>query len=372
MEQAKIRVLYITDTFRQRSGISAVIRNYLSHFDWNRIQVDLLVNDTSEAESVEQMRLLGANVYYMPVLNIKTILQFFKYISSFFKQHQYDIIHSHYYQIDNLVFPIAKHYFDCKCISHSHSTKYSEYKLRGIRNKLLSLRIGKNADVWAACSNMAGVFLFGKTFPISPKKLIVVNGIESSNYIFNEKLRREKRYEFGIEDDMVVVGHVGRMAASKNPLFILDVFAELLNIDEKYRLMMVGNGPMEKEIRAKASQLGVVDKIIFTGVRSDVPQLLNAFDIFLFPSLYEGLGLVAVEAQANGLNCIISDAVPLEVDLTGVIRCSLKESAHTWALSIDKMDINRHPEHIQKIIDAGYDIQAAANFLLDYYWNLIR
>lgn len=372
MDQRKIRVLYITDTFRQRSGISAVIRNYLTHFDWDKIQVDLLVNDTSEEDAVDQMKKMGANIFYMPVLGLKTIPHFFKFIKSFFKEHHYDIVHSHYYQIDTLVFPIAKKYFNCKCISHSHSTKYSEYFIRGVRNRLMCWNIGKAADYWAACSNDAGTFLFGKSFQKSPKKLIVINGIESREYKFDNLLREQKRKEFAIGNEEIIVGHIGRMAPPKNPIFLLDIFQELLKLNGNYRLMMVGNGPMESEVRNKASRLGIIDKIYFTGVRTDVPKLINAFDFFLFPSLYEGLGIVVVEAQANGLNCLVSDIIPSEVDLTGITRLSLKVPASEWAQKIDEMGFNRHEDNVQKVVEAGYDIQIAANALYDFYLQIIN
>lgn len=372
MVNSKIHLLYITDTFRQRSGITAVIRNYMTHFDWNRIQVDLLVNDDSEEECVEQMRHLGANVYYMPILNINNIVIFFNFVRFFFNEHHYDIVHSHYYQLDCMVFPIAKRLCSCKCISHSHNTKYSEYLLKGLRNRLLCYKIDKVSDVWAACSNDAGEFLFGKNFSRSPKKLIVRNGIECTDYIFDLEKRKRKRREFGIKDSEIVLGHIGRMAPQKNPLFLINILNELVKIDSNYRLMMVGNGPMESEIKKMVDSLGLKDKVYFAGVRSDVPELINAFDIFLFPSLYEGLGIVAVEAQANGLNCLVSDVIPREVDLTGIRRLSLEAGPLEWAKEITHMSTTRCVDNYRKVVDAGYDIQSAANYLLDYYCNLIR
>lgn len=372
MDQRKIRVLYISDTFRQRSGITAVIRNYMIHFDWSRIQVDLLVNDTSEVEAVDQMRKLGANVYFMPVLGMKNVCFFIKFIKQFFAEHHYDIVHSHYYQLDTMVFPIARRACNCKCISHSHSTKYSEYKLRSLRNWVISRGIGKAADVWAACSNEAGEFLFGKNYRNSTKKLIVINGIENSEYAYNEKTRIQKREEFGIGQDEIVVGHIGRMAPPKNPLFIIDIFAELLKLNKNYRLMMVGNGPMEDQVKNKTSKLGLNDKIYFAGVRNDVPQLINAFDIFLFPSLYEGLGIVAVEAQANGLKCVVSDTVPKDVDLTGITMMSIKEPPVKWADVINNTNFERNKDYNKKVSEAGYDIQTAADRLLDYYESLVK
>lgn len=372
MGNSKIQLLYITDTFRQRSGVTAVIKNYMTHFDWTRIQVDLLVNDISEAESVEQMRQLGANVYFMPVLGLKNACSFVRFINKFFDEHHYDIVHSHYFQLDNIVFPIAKRKCGSICISHSHSTKYSEYFLKGIRNRLLCLNIGNVADVWAACSNVAGQFLFGNHFIDSPKKLIVRNCIECAEYVFDPIERKRKREEFDIADTDVVIGHVGRMAPPKNPLFLIDIIHELSSIDNRFRLLMVGNGPMENEIKEKVYKLGIEDKVLFAGVRNDVPKLLNAFDLFVFPSLYEGLGIVAVEAQANGLNCLVSDNVPEEVDLTGIKRLDLKVGASTWANEIEKMSIERSVEQYKTVFDAGYDIQSAADSLLDYYCYLIK
>lgn len=356
----------------QRSGITAVIRNYLTHFDWNNIQVDLLVDDSSEEELVEQMRQLGANVYFMPGLSGKNVLSFLNFIKQFFTEHHYDIVHSHYYQLDTMVFPIAKRACKCKCISHSHSTRYSEYKLRSVRNWLISRGIGKSADVWAACSNEAGEFLFGRGYRKSPKKLIVINGIECKDYAFNESTRAQKRQEFGIGDDEIIVGHIGRMAPPKNPLFVIDIFAELLRINNRYRLMLVGDGPMEEEIREKANGLGISDKIYYAGVRSDVPQLINAFDVFLFPSLYEGLGIVAVEAQANGLSCVVSDAVPTEVDLTGIAMLSIKKSPSIWAQAVDNTSKKRQLDKYKMVVDAGYNIQSAADSLMDYYCRLVK
>lgn len=372
MNQNKIKVLYITDSIRQRSGITSVIRNYLSHFDWSDIQVDILAHGYVEQETLDGLKAYGANVFFMPILNLKSVLKFRQFINDFFAEHKYDIVHSHYFQLDCLVFPIAKRKSSSICISHSHSTKLSDFKIKAIRNRLLSININRAADVWAACSNDAGEFLFGKNFSRSPKKLIVRNGIECTDYIFDLEKRKRKRREFGIKDSEIVLGHIGRMAPQKNPLFLINILNELVKIDSNYRLMMVGNGPMESEIKKMVDSLGLKDKVYFAGVRSDVPELINAFDIFLFPSLYEGLGIVAVEAQANGLNCLVSDVIPREVDLTGIRRLSLEAGPLEWAKEITHMSTTRCVDNYRKVVDAGYDIQSAANYLLDYYCNLIR
>lgn len=368
----KIRVLYITDSIRQRSGITSVIRSYLSHFDWTSIQVDILAQSYVEQESLDELKSFGANVFFMPVLSMKNIVKFIKYIKTFFSEHKYDIVHSHYFQLDCLVFPIAKRKSGSICISHSHSTKLSDFKIKAIRNRLLSFNICRDADVWAACSDKAGETLFGKSYSSSPKRLIVRNGIECKRFSFNQDDRERIRKEFGVIDSEVVIGHIGRLAPQKNHFYIIDIFKHLLSFDDKYRLLLVGDGPLDEEIRQKVKTSGVENKVIFAGVRNDIPCLMNAFDLFLFPSIYEGLGIVAVEAQANGLHCVVSDTVPRDVDLTGVSWLSIDDSPKVWADHIHGMTYERDLSFNQKVIDAHYDIQVAANELQCFYTDVVE
>lgn len=367
MNQNKIKVLYITDSIRQRSGITSVIRSYLSHFDWSDIQVDILAHGYVEQETLDGLKAYGANVFFMPILNLKNVLKFRQFINGFFAEHKYDIVHSHYFQLDCLVFPIAKRKSGSICISHSHSTKLSDFKIKAIRNRLLSININRAADVWAACSDKAGETLFGKHYSSSSKRLIIRNGIECKHFIFKQDDRVSIREEFGYTDSEVVIGHIGRLAPQKNHFFMIDVFKCLADFDDKYRLLLIGDGPLDKEVREKVKQSRVENKVIFAGVRNDVPRMMNAFDLFLFPSVYEGLGIVAVEAQANGLKCVISDTVPRDVDLTGVSWLSIKDNPLIWAQHINGLSFERHPEYNQKVIDAKYDIQSAAADLQAFY-----
>ena len=369
--QERIKVVYITDSIRQRSGITSVIRSYLSHFDWRDIQVDILAHGYVEQETLDGLKSYGANIFFMPVLNLKSTVKFIRFMKTFFSENKYDIVHSHYFQLDCLVFPIAKKKSGSICISHSHSTKLSDFKIKALRNRLLSININRAADVWAACSDKAGETLFGKHYSSSPKRLIIRNGIECKKFIFKQRDRDSVREELGYTDSQVVIGHIGRLAPQKNHFFMIDVFKYLADLDEKYRLLLIGDGPLDKEVREKVKMSGVENKVLFAGVRNDVPKVMNAFDLFLFPSVYEGLGIVAVEAQANGLKCVVSDTVPRDVDLTGVSWLSIKDNPMIWAKHINGLSFERHPEYNQKVIDAKYDIQSAASELQTFYKKLV-
>lgn len=368
---SKIRVLYITDSLKQRFGITAVITNYLKHFDWQVMKVDVLAFDDSEPEVMDLYKSLGADIYFMPRLGLTNYMSFRKFMQGFFAEHQYEIVHSHFYQIDSIVFPIAKKSGVKTCISHSHATKFSDYKLRAIRNRLMSLNIGKVADVWAACSDEAGETLFGLSYRNSAKRLIVKNGIESKNYRFSQDVRDRVRKDLGIADDEFVIGHVGSQKPPKNHVYLIDVFSELSKMKEGNKLVLVGDGPLMGDMKAKVHDLGLDSKVLFLGTRSDVADLFNAFDLFVLPSLFEGLGIVAVEAQANGLECLLSTNVPKEADITGVTYLDIKEAPSVWAEEILKRGKRRHEDFNGKVVAAGYDINTAASELQSFYGKIL-
>lgn len=367
----KLRVLYISDSLKQRFGITAVITNYLKHFDWKRMQVDLLVFDDSEQDVMDSYKKLGANIYFMPRLGLTNLFGFKKFMRDFFSEHKYQIVHSHFYQIDQIVFRIAKAAGVKKCISHSHATKFSDYKIRAIRNRLMSLNIGNVADVWAACSDEAGETLFGHLYRTSPKRYIVKNGIECQKYVFSDESRKSARKELAVADSDFVIGHVGSQKPQKNHSYLIDIFAEVCKKGGIYKLVLVGDGPLMPSMKSKVHNLGLDDKVLFLGTRNDAPRLFNAFDLFVLPSVFEGLGIVAVEAQANGLECLLSTTVPKEADITGVTYLSINDAPSVWADTIIKGGFSRHEDYNEKVVKAGYDIRNAALELQSFYEKIL-
>lgn len=368
----KITILYITTSLKRKSGITAVISNYLHHFDWHRFQVDILTFNDNEREFVDDLNALGANIFIMPRLGITSFWFFRSFLAEFFNEHHYKIVHSHFCQIDLIVFPIAKKNGTQICISHSHNSKLSDKKISAIRNRIMTLNIGNVADVWAACSEKAGECLFGKKYSESARKLIIRNGIDCKKYSFSQEKRNELRHKLGYNDNDIVIGHIGRFMPQKNHSYLIDILSELNQFNDKYKLVLIGDGPLLDSIKAKVKEKKLDRQVEFLGMRNDVHILLNLFDLFVFPSIYEGLGIVAIEAQANGLDCYFSKNVPVEANLTSVEFVDLEDSPFIWASKIHQKKHVHHPELLKAVENAGYDIRSSALGLQNYYENLLK
>ena len=367
-----IKVLYISDTLKQRFGVTAVITNYIEHFEKDNIQVDVLVYDDSEKEVIDKLKSYGSEVYFMPKLSLKNINGYKKYIKDFFSNHKYDIIHSHFNQIDGLVFPIARKQKNCICISHSHNTKLSDYFFKAIRNRLMCLNIAKNADIWASCSEKAGIALFGKKFKDSPKSLIIHNGVDCDKFKYNEEYREEIRNEFNISEDRILIGNIGSFKPQKNQTFLVDIFNQLCKKSDKYNLIFVGDGPTQEEIKNKVKELNLQDRVIFTGTRKDIPKILSAIDIFVLPSLYEGLPVIGIEAQAAGLECVFSDTITKEVDLGNVCFIKLDATLDEWCNAISNCSFKHNENYSYLITEKGYNIDLESKRLLKRYEELTK
>ena len=225
----------------------------------------------------------------------------------------------------------------------------------------------KLANSYIACSEEAGKFLFK-----NKKFTVIKNSIDISNYIYNEQKRSELRKKYKIEDK-IVVGEFGRLCQQKNQLFMIDIFNELLKLNDRYFLILVGNGELESKIKEKIKRYQIDDKVLMLGSRNDVNDLYNALDIFVLPSLYEGLGIVLIEAQANGLHCITSKKnVPIEAKVSNLLSyIDLNNNPKEWADAIQKTKLTR--ECVEKNIkEKGYDICQNAISLEEYYKNLMK
>ena len=206
-----------------------------------------------------------------------------------------------------------------------------------------------------------------KTFADSPKKLIVHNGIDVARYAFDPLARDRLRREFRVGTDEILLGHVGSFRPQKNHGYLLRLFDRLCRDADRYKLLLVGNGSCEAEIRKLASELEARDKIVFAGARTDVADIFSAMDLFLLPSLYEGLPVTGIEAQAAGLECLLADTVTKEVDLTGVTFLSLDPGQQNWISAIRSAPARHHAEFSGRISDCGYDIGTEARKLADFY-----
>ena len=355
-----IRVLQIV-TYMGRGGLETMIMNYYRNIDRNRIQFDFLVHRQEEADYDKEILALGGNIYHMPVLNPFS-KAYFNALDLFFKEHKYDIVHCHLDCMSAYPLKIAKKNGVKVRIAHSHSK--SQDKNLKYPIKLYSKRlIPKYATHLFSCGKEAGDWMFnGNNYTI------LNNAIDAQKYVFNKTISEEVRKELNIKNSDMVVGHIGRFNPPKNHGFIIDVFNCLHKKNINSKLILVGTGDGQKTIKEKVNTLGLNDSVLFLGSRSDVNRILQAMDVFLFPSLYEGLPLSIVEAQAAGLPCVISDNVPKECIKTDrVFHYSLDESFDFWADRIIEAGKIIKKDTYQDIVSSGFDIKKNSKVLEDFY-----
>lgn len=348
-------------------GAENMIMNLYRNIDRTKVQFDFLVHTEKECFFDKEILSLGGRIFHAPRYNVANHFFYKKWWDKFLTEHrEHTVVHGHMYSIAPIYLLVAKKH-GVTTLIHSHSTS----ELAGIKELIksqLRKRAKNSADYLFSCSAAAGMWLYGKEAVEKENHYILKNAVDTDRFLYNENTRNEVRKEFNIEKKLVI-GHVGRFMEAKNHKFLLDVFAEVLKTDEKAVLLLVGGGSLENEIKAKAENLGVLDKVIFTGVRNDTHRLLQAMDCFVFPSIYEGLPVAVVEAQAAGIPCIISDSVTEEVCVTELATMlSLEKTPQIWAEKILEKAAETDCSDIkQQIAASGYDITATANWLQNFY-----
>ncbi len=343
--------------------------NYFRNIEPKEVRIAVVCYPDSDENIVYENKSRERKVYFMPKLGFKNIQQFRQFYKDLFKNESYDVVHSHFNQIDALVFPIAKKYGVKHCISHSHNTKYSDYFFRSIRNWIMCVPLKYLADTWGACSILAGKFLYGKNFKKSPKALIINNAIEYNRFSFDELIRNKIRAEFGFTNE-IVLGNVGSLKIQKNHTFLLDIFYHLVKENDSsknYKLLIVGDGPLAEDLKSKSKILGIEENIIWAGVRSDVNELLQGMDVFLLPSLYEGLPVIGIEAQASGIPCLFSDTITKEVDICNVTFLPIDNEPQIWVSTIKEVS-SQPRQDVTKIFSAKkYNITNEGMRIAEYY-----
>lgn len=365
-----IKVLHVIDRLKRVSGIASAILNYYKYMDTEHIQFDFLVVD-SDPDLIKMVHDKGGEVYTIKKLGLTNINQVRSQISAFFSNHgkEYQIVHSSFYHIDFLVFPEARRQGIHWCISHSHNTRYSDSLLRSIRNQFLCRMSRRAANQFIACSEAAARFQFGEKYLNNGKVYILKNAIDVGKYKFNPEIREKYRDQLGLSNKYVI-GHVGRFEPQKNHGFIIDLFSKYAAKDSNAILLLVGVGVQFRQYYEMAEKLGLSDKIQFLGSRDDVPNILQAFDCYIFPSLYEGLGISLIEAQAAGLPCIASNRVPIESKATkNVVYLDLDDS-YSWIENLEKNKTFRRHDTFKELVESGYEVHSAVVSLERYYESL--
>lgn len=351
-----------------RGGAETMIMNIYRNIDRTKLQFDFIVHTKEKCDFDDEISSLGGEIYRMPRYNGKNHFKYKREWHDFFKKHpEYKIIHSHVRSTAAIYLEIAKKY-GLITIAHSHSIS-SGKGIKAVVKNLLQIPIRYVADYLFACSHEAGKWLFGR----KANYKIVKNGIDIDRFIFSETVRSKIRNQLGIGDKFVI-GHVGRFSLPKNHSFLIEIFYEIQKHISNAVLLLIGQGSLRPEIETKVKVLGIQDKVLFIGVVPNVNDYMQAMDVFVFPSFFEGFPVVLVEAQASGLPCFVSDKITNETSITDIIRyIPLEKSPEYWAKEILHHTQNfERKSHHYKVAEAGFDIRNTINFLQEFYLKVIE
>lgn len=368
-----IRVLNLF-TIMNRGGAETMVMNYYRNIDRSKVQFDFLVHRKERGAYDDEIEKLGGKIYRMPSIRPGKFGKYKKELRKFFDKHpEYQVIHSHMSELGYYAFKEAKSR-GVKCtICHAHNAPHFKDETFGEKAKdamrwRFKHKIRPYTDHMFICGMDAGKWLFGRR---NRKKFVMMNNaIDAGNFSWDEKRAKLLRKKWELNDKFVIC-NVGRFNVQKNHTMILDIFNEVHSACPDSVLILVGNGDLEERMKTKAAELGLADCVRFTGVRSDVNDILLASDVFLFPSLYEGLPVTLVEAQASGIKCVISDAVPDDCIITkNVDVVKLEASLEKWAKAVLKYaEGYKRKDTYDTIVEEGFDIKENAMWLEEFYIN---
>lgn len=369
MKKEPVRILHVIGIMN-RGGSETMIMNLYRKIDRTKVQFDFVENSFEKAVFDEEILSLGGRIFRCPHYNGKNHFEYKKWWNDFFKTHpEYKIIHGHIGSTAAIYLKIAKKY-GCYTIAHSHS-EFSIRNKGGLIYSIYNYPTRYIADYFFACSKLSGISRFGNKVVKGNNYKILNNAIDLNGFSFNEQVRNKMRESLNITDE-IVLGHVGRMDDNKNQIFLLKLLQEMIKKQLNVKLILIGTGVNFNSLREEATKLNLDDSVVFTGVRTDISELMQAMDCFVFPSFYEGLPVTLVEAQATGLPCVISDTINDEVKLTKeVCKLSLKDSFDTWMNKILEYTSSKdRKNNYEAITKEGFNIDETSKWMEDFYLDV--
>lgn len=379
MKQEKpIRILQVL-TIMNLGGAETMIMNYYRHVDRKKVQFDFMLHREERGFFDDEIESLGGKIYRMPPISPKNYSGYKSKLNAFFDAHpEYTIVHSHLNALSSIILKVAKNKGIPVRIAHSHLAvepyvikkifKKNTDIVATIKDSIQSLvrhKVPKYANHYFACGVKAGEWLFGKAN--AEKVKVINNAINSSLFIFDEKKSQEVKKRLNISNKKVI-GHVGRFNEQKNHFFLIKIFNEICKKNKDTILVLIGTGNLMQQIKAKVKELNIEDRVLFLGLQKNIPELLQAFDFFLFPSLYEGLPVTLIEAQASGLPILTSSTVTTEVNITGLVNfMELDTPEKQWADEVLNRINYKRKDTSTEIKNGGYDIYENAIQLQNFY-----
>ena len=303
--------------------------NVYNNIDREKVQFDFVVTPEEKKDLYEQVEQMGGRIFVCPKYTGKNHFAYCRWWNDFFAEHpEYHVIHGHVRSTASIYLKIAKKY-GLVTIAHSHSTSNGS-GISAIVKNIMQLPIRHTADYLFACSDKAGKWLYGEKATKQPNYRMIPNGVDLKRFAFCEEKRQQMRQELGISEDTFVLGHIGRMTVPKNHQFLVKLFAEYRKKNPDSKLLLVGDGELFETVQQQCTQLGIREAVIMVGSKTNTEDYYQAMDIFVFPSLWEGLPVSVVEAQANGLQCVLSDVITHDVDLTDQVKYLALNNQMGW------------------------------------------
>lgn len=369
MSQQPLRILHVIGAM-DRGGAETLVMNLYRHINRSKIQFDFLVNEYRDCDYDEEIAHLGGKIFRIPRYRIANYYSYKRASTDFFSNHSYKVVHGH------IALPSAIYLKEAReagafCVAHSHAQNFplspSELAFR-----ICTHPTRHHADYFLACSEQAGIDRYGSSVCRSPFFHVLNNGIDVEKSRYNPVSRKSIRIELGIPEESPVFGHIGRLTPVKNHGFLLEVFSSILKELPEAHLLLAGRGEEEDRLKSKADDLDIKDRVHFLGVRDDIPAILSAIDVFVFPSIKEGLANAVIEAQASGARCLISTGVPelARISSHAIFEPLEEAGAETWsklAIELYHNPIENRSICADDARKMGFDIQDSADWLSDFY-----
>lgn len=353
----------------KKAGVEAVVFTYLRNMDLREITVDVLYDADSTVEPPKD--LIDMGIRFIEIPPYQKVFSYMAEIKRLCRENRYDIVHTHMNVLS--VFSL----FAAKCggvahrICHNHSTTSKFEKKKDLMKKVLRPTAKLFATDYAACSELSARWMYGDALVDNGCVTVFNNAIDLDRYSFDETARGEVRTSLGAENSFLI-GHVGRFMDQKNHTFLIDIFAEIVKIRPEAKLLLIGDGENLEAVKEKVSMLSLSDKVIFKGIIPDVERYYSAMDVFLLPSLYEGLPVVALEAQATGLPCVISDAVTTESAVISEVEfLPVNRDVGKWAKTVCEAKTRDRAECNRIFRSGKFNIENSACQMRDYYDRIL-
>jgi len=365
-----ITVIHLVSNLGTGNGVMNVLMNYYRFIDRNKIQFHFLYFQKKKLTFENEITSLGGHCNFITKPSIKKSFQNELFDLFQLYKDKNVIFHNH---VVFLTFLFKKALIKngiTNIILHSHNTKFSDKFFSSVRNKILRFTIFSNNYKFMTCSTEAGIFLFGKKKYKQGKIFLLKNAIDLQKFRFNKSIRDSLRSKLFLGND-TVIGHVGRFSKQKNHKFLIDLFNKLLIVIPNAKLILIGDGELFDITKKYVNKLGLQEKVLFLGRISNTFEYLNAFDIFVLPSKFEGFPVVGVEAQASGIPLIYSSTITSEIEICNAIGLKITNNKYKWIKEIkNQLSINVRRDCIKLMTEKGYNISPAVKQLEYYYEDL--